>query len=70
MRRLSALQKKIALAGMQINVDQYDGTLLPYLRWSLRDGNFETVFHHLARTRGKSSASKEIRRVLKPGRAN
>jgi ubiquinone/menaquinone biosynthesis C-methylase UbiE len=59
-------KKKIALARMQINVDQYDGTSLPY-----SDGHFDTVisslvFHHLARTR-KELALKEIRRVLKPG---
>jgi ubiquinone/menaquinone biosynthesis C-methylase UbiE len=58
-------RKKIALARMPINIDQYDGTSLPYSDEYFDRVITSLVFHHLARRR-KEIALKEIRRVLKP----
>jgi ubiquinone/menaquinone biosynthesis C-methylase UbiE len=59
-------RSKIASAGVDIRIDTYDGTRLPY-----PDDHFDRVvsslvFHHLT-PQGKANALREIRRVLKPG---
>lgn len=62
---ISIAQKKIKQSGLQITIDQYNGSQLPY-----PDGSFDRVMtslvlHHLD-AQQKAYSLKEIKRVLKP----
>ena len=65
-RVLAIARRKVAAAGVPIDLHSYDGTTLPYPDHHFDRVISSLVFHHLT-PQQKNLALREIRRVLKPG---
>ncbi|PCH98373.1 MAG: methyltransferase type 11 [Bacteroidetes bacterium] len=66
LNNIAIAKSKISEQGVEINIDTYDGVVLPYEDNSFDKVISSLVFHHLTAEQ-KINSLKEIMRVLKPG---